>query len=288
MISIVIYFSNYRLDKILYFIWLSMVVSILICYFNEPLSEWSFRKSGGTGDPNEFATQVLSFMFISIYLFKNNHSRIFIFSSSVLFIYGLFMAGSKSSFLILGILIIIIVLRNYQSFLNYKSFVLILILLFAFNAINFNNIKMINNMLERSKKSGTEYTRINSWIAGYHMLEDNVILGVGINNYADYTRQYAEVFLADDAIAPHNVFVKLVAESGIIVFLSFIIFIVILMLSNIRSILLSRYEYLWYATLSTILMGLTLGITYEKYFWISIAIMMQINKLINNKQSYKK
>ncbi|WP_294925787.1 hypothetical protein, partial [Sulfuricurvum sp.] len=56
---IVLYFNRYPIQKLLYFIWMSMMISVVICYFNDPISEWTFRTSGGTADPNEFASQLL-------------------------------------------------------------------------------------------------------------------------------------------------------------------------------------------------------------------------------------
>ena len=56
-------------DKLLYFIWISMIFSAILAVFSDPITPWTFRKTGGTGDPNEFATQLLATMAITIYLF---------------------------------------------------------------------------------------------------------------------------------------------------------------------------------------------------------------------------
>jgi len=146
--------------------------------------------------------------------------------------------------------------------------------------IDFAKLEMISNMLDRADKTGTANTRINSWVAGYHMVEENPLLGVGIHNYASNTRKYAEVQLSDGSLAPHNTYIQVVAETGIIIFIIFMIFLGVVMLSNMKLFFYSQYKPLWFAMFSLLLMGLTLGLTYEKYFWVMLAIIIQVNFII--------
>jgi len=282
---IILFFKHYSLEKLLYFIWLSIASSIVICFFNDPVSQWSFRTTGGTGDANEYATHVLMFIYISLYLYNKNKNKMFIFISISLFIYGLFMAGSKSAFLVFAITIIFYFIKDFKKIFNYKTFLILVILVISSSFIDFTKLQLVSNMLSRTDETGTAYSRINSWIAGYHMVEENPILGVGINCYADNTRKYAETMLADGSLAPHNMYIKIIAESGIIVFISFIVFLAFLMLHNRKIIFESQYKFLWFSVFSTLLMGLSLGITYEKYLWLEIAMLMQLHFTIDRRKN---
>jgi len=283
---VVIFFSRYNLNKLIYFIWISIAFSGFIAYFNPPLTEWTFRTTGGTGDPNEFAAQLLTFFFSSIYLYNINKSKLFLSFSIVLFVNSLFLAGSKSSFAILALVLLIVVIKyilfNIKKIMNYKFFSVILLLLIVSLNVNINNFTGIKNMKERAKSSGTLTNREASWNGGYHMTVANPFLGVGLGDYGKYTRKYATVYVS--ATAPHNIYVKLVAESGIFVFLVFLFFVFILLFQNFKKIFNTNYFWIYMSFLSLLLMGMTIGITYDKYFLLYIAIMLNTNYLINQKE----
>jgi O-antigen ligase len=137
-------------------------------------------------------------------------------------------------------------------------------------------------MKERAKSSGTLTNREASWNGGYHMTVANPFLGVGLGDYGKYTRKYATVYVS--ATAPHNIYVKLVAESGIFVFLVFLFFVFILLFQNFKKIFNTNYFWIYMSFLSLLLMGMTIGITYDKYFLLYIAIMLNTNYLINQKE----
>lgn len=287
ILAIVIYFGRFPLTKLLYFVWVSMVISVVICFFNEPISSWTFRTTGGTGDPNEFATQLLMFLFASIYLFSLNRSKLFLSISMLFFLYGFFKAGSLSAFLVLGITIFLYVLGRFRTYvksiLNYKSAILLAGILMIFIFVDFSKVIAVSNMLNRTKHTVSADSRFNNLIAGLHMVENNPIIGVGVNNYADNTRKYAEIYLHNDAIAPHNVYLKLAAESGLFVFILFMFLIVVLLFKNFKIIQSSNYFNLWLSTVAVLLMGLSLGITYDKYFWLMIVIYMQVNSFLKER-----
>lgn len=278
---IVLYFNRYPIQKLLYFIWMSMMISVVICYFNDPISEWTFRTSGGTADPNEFASQLLVLLFASFYLYTHNKNKIFLAVSTIFFIYGIFQAGSMSSFLVLGVIgaysVIRLILVRPKLLFNYKVLLGLLFLIGIATQINLSNIETVANVLGRTQNTGTAYTRINSWIAGKHMIEENLLIGVGVNKYTNNTRKYAEVYLADDSLAPHNIFIKLFAESGIIAFGLFVIFIVYIIFSHFKLLFWKSEQLIILMLFSVLFMGMTLGILYDKYFWLLIAMVMHLN-----------
>lgn len=279
IIAIALYFSRYPIERVLYFVWISMVTSILICYFSDPITEYTFRKTGGTGDPNNFATQLLAFIFSAFYLYTRNKSKMFLIISLLLFTYGIFSAGSKSSFLIFAFILFFIFLFKMKHLITPKSAIILLILLIGVAPkIDFTKIEAIGNMLDRAKGTGSAEYRFISWKAGQHMVENNPILGVGMSQFEENNHQYAEVKIS--AVAPHNTYVKLIAESGMIVFILFLFFLYVLMIKYFHIIVNNPTFWIYLALFSIILMGMTLGLTYAKFQWLFIAIIMHIHHLL--------
>ncbi len=258
------------------------MISVVLAFLGEASSEWSFRKAGGTSDANNFATQLLIFLFSGIYLFNTNKKKIFLLGTIVFFTYGIFVAGSKSSFLMLGIVGILVTIKymifDRRKILNLKFLIIIIILLFTAFQLDFTKVEGVQNMQERAKSSGTFDARVASWNGGYHMTEAHPLLGVGLGDYSKYTQQYATVYVS--APAPHNMYIQLVAESGIIVFLTFLTFLTFLLTQNFKVVIQSNIFWIYMAFLSLLFMGMTLGIAHAKFFLLYVAIMLNTNYLI--------
>ncbi len=281
MFVITICYINYNFDKVLYVVWVVTLSSVIILAFNSTINKWTFRKTGGTSDPNEFATQLLAFSMISIYLFRKNKNYIFVSISAMAFLYGLFQAASLSSFLaafVLGIFILI----KYLRFAFTKSIITVTIIavvgIFAFISLQDKilDIQAIDNVLGRTEKTGTAKTRFQSWNAGLNMLVDKPILGVGMNNYAANSPKYTRENLSQDSVAPHNIYLKSLAESGLIVFLALIIFLFDMLTKYFRTIVNSDYFWIYLAVVAFLLMGFTLGLNYNKYLWLTFALLMNV------------
>lgn len=281
MFVITICYINYNFDKVLYVVWVVTLSSVIILAFNSTINKWTFRKTGGTSDPNEFATQLLAFSMISIYLFRKNKNYIFVSISAMAFLYGLFQAASLSSFLaafVLGIFILI----KYLRFAFTKSIITVTIIavvgIFAFISLQDKilDIQAIDNVLGRTEKTGTAKTRFQSWNAGLNMLVDKPILGVGMNNYAANSPKYTRENLSQDSVAPHNIYLKSLAESGLIVSLALIIFLFDMLTKYFRTIVNSDYFWIYLAVVAFLLMGFTLGLNYNKYLWLTFALLMNV------------
>ncbi|MCU7495105.1 MAG: O-antigen ligase family protein [Ignavibacteria bacterium] len=288
MLVIVVYFINYDINEVVYMIWASLIISSIYAFFSQPISEWTFRKTGGTGDPNEFAAQLLSVLPLSVYLFTVIKSMVYktivICVSLAVFIYALFIAGSMSGFLMLGFLIPVVLIR-FMSLSFTKSLMVIGLglLMFMISLLVFQekleNTEAVQNMLGRTQETGTAQTRLNSWKAGINMFIEQPFLGVGMRQYAEYSPKYSKTFLSSDSVAPHNMFIEVLAESGIIVFIAFVIFLIDLMSRYFNEIRRSSYFWLYLSLLAYILMGFTLGITYNKFMWLSVAILMNVHRI---------
>ena len=271
-------------DRLLYIIWFSMVVSAIISIFSDPISQWTFRKTGGTGDPNEFATQLLATMGITIYLFTKNKNILFLSSSMVLFLYTLLYAGSKSSLLTLGAMIVFLLVTKFTDLLkkifSFKTFLLLVILGIILSVVDIGQMKAIKGIEQRAQSTGTAKTRFVSWNAGIRMTQDHFLTGVGIEQYENNVKKYATDYIAKGSYAPHNIFVKVLGEAGFFPFVALILFLFVLFGSEYKRIIQNEYIWIYVSALSVVLMGFTLSITYEKYFWLFLGLLSHINYLL--------
>jgi len=297
LISIVIvfvYMSYYKnLDKMLYFIWIAVIISSIISLFNEPLDKWSYRITGGTNDENEFSVHLLAAMSIGIYLYYK-HKNLFLFlATSGLFMYALLYAGSRTAMLALALSIIYTLYVKFRfvlkQMLSAKILLLFLVLGIAVSQYDFTQMQAIKGMEERAGNFGTAHERFISWKAGVRMIQDNFLLGVGVDNYEKNTRKYALDFIAEGSLAPHNIFIKIFAETGVFSTLTFLLFLYLLLTTEYSTIKNSDYFWLSLAVYTTLFMGLTLSITYEKYFWMFLSILSNaILKVTFNEKERKK
>ncbi len=278
----VAYYNDF--EKLLYFIWLSVVVSSIISIFNDPISQWTFRRTGGTGDPNEFALHLLATIPLTVYLFYKNKNHLFLWSSLGLFFYSLLYAGSKSSFLTLGLLLFFAVIIKFRFLLrklfSFRVLVSLLVLGAIFSSVNFSQMTAVKGIEKRAKTSGTAHTRFVSWNAGIRMAEHNFWLGVGAEQYEKHARQYATDYIAEGSFAPHNFLVKMIAENGFLPFVAFVAFLIFLFIFKFKDIIQTDYFWIYLSALSTILMGLTLSVTYEKYFWLFLGLLAHVSIVV--------
>jgi O-antigen ligase len=279
--SMILFFERYSYKKILYYIWVSMMLSVIMCYYFPVSDIYTFRGSGGTEDSNEFATQLFALLFAAIYLFKYNKSKIFLSLSIVFFLYAFFKAGSMSAFLAIGLLgslnIIRFIILKPQYFVNFKVLLLLFVFFGAVMQIDFKKIELVNDMLGRTKNTGSAEMRFHVWTAGKHMLENNPILGIGVNAFANYEKQYEEGHMIGAVTAPHSIYVKLLAESGPFMFVLFFTYIGYILLLNMKVFWFTHEWFILNILFAYLFMGLTLGYLYDKHFWTIIALVMNLN-----------
>ena len=276
-----VYLSYYKdLDKLLYFIWIAVIMSSVISLFNEPSDIWSYRISGGTNDQNEFSVHLLAGLSIGVYLYRKHQNLLLFLATSGLFIYALLYAGSRTAMLALGLAVIYTILVKFtyliKKILSLKVLLVFLLLGIFAAQYDFSKMTAVQGLQERAGNLGTAHERFISWKAGGRMIQDNFLLGVGADNYTKYTRKYAVDFIDEGSLAPHNIFVKIFAEMGFITFIAFLLFLYVLLRTKFRQILYTDYYWLSLAVYAALFMGLTLSITYEKYFWMILALLSNV------------
>lgn len=270
------FFSQREIKSTLIFIWISISISVIICYFNKPISEWTFRTTGGTGDPNEFATHLLIYLFLSIYLYRTYNKKFYLFIGLPFFLYGILMASSKSSFLVFGFLVILFLLLKLKNTLNFKTIILLSILIFGLTYIDFGKFDLLLNAMNRFESNNTANHRLDSWIAGLNLIHNHFLTGIGMNEYANNIMKYSTIYLDPGSRAPHNVYLAMIAENGIFIFILFIFFIFSIFRKNFFYLFNSQYIFIQFMFLSLFLMAFTLGIQYDKYTWLIIAIYSNV------------
>ncbi len=293
IVAIYIYFSYYdNLEKVLYMIWAVMIISAIYSLFAPTVNPWTFRRSGGTVDPNEYSMQLLTVIFFTIYLYIKNKNIIFLLGSLGLFFYSLLFAGSKSSILVLGIVSLYAIIVKFdfvvKKILSLKGLIGIIIVIAILFSYNFSSIKAVSGMEERAHSTGTMHQRFMAWKAGSEMIRDNFLLGTGFDSFAKSSVNYLDKYLSQyDGLAAHNIFVKLFAETGVFPFIAFIVALIYLFTTNFTQILRSDYFWLSLAAYATILMGMTLSLIYNKFFWFPLAFLTYATMITSMTQDQK-
>ncbi len=268
--------------KLLYMLWISMIISSIIAFFSDPYEQGTFRTVGGTENPNNFASQVMMAIFITVYLFKQNHSKIFLFSSILFFLYTMVYAGSKSAFLVLSILLFVLFIVKFKTILAYFANLRGILIVLSFVMISSGIVEYmkhdsaVKGMQERAKHSGTMQQRFIIWRAGGEIIRDNFFLGVGFGQFPKVSGGYIKNYLPPEALPAHNNFIKIFAECGVLSFVTFFAFIISLFSSYIKEIFSSDYFWIYMASLSMVLMGLTSPTLHHKDFWFTIALVSHV------------
>ncbi|MER2998505.1 O-antigen ligase family protein [Pontibacter populi] len=274
IISITLVFYKISSVKTLTFIWFSVLISIIYSIFKDPLSEYTFRRGGGTGDPNEFASHVIVFLLIGLGLYSLRKYKSVLVITIPFFVIGILNAGSVSSLIVSSIIIAIItgvtIKKNPKSI--FLVFVSIITIGFSYNYIL--TIEDVQNVVDRaSSNEGNADARFKAWNAAVGMFEHNPILGTGVGNFVKRASEYSHTRLEEGGETAHNMFLLMIGEGGAIAGL---LFIYLLYKSINKNDVFSSgnptYFYIFLSFLGLTLMGMTLSMTYDKYFWLLFAI----------------
>lgn len=143
----------------------------------------------------------------------------------------------------------------------------------------------VEGLKGRAQKTGTFEQRLIVWRAGGEMIRDHFFIGVGFGEFKNVSGRYVKDFLVEEARPSHNNFVKIFAESGVFAFLTFTFFILALFMTRFYEIVRSDYYWLYLASLSMVLMGLTVPSLHHKDFWIALAIVSNVIILFMRKEA---
>ena len=269
--------THQRPRLLITFFLISVFVSSLICITSDTtLTEYTFRKTGGTGDPNEFSMMLLisigylvgKWRLHSSFMYKIVH----IFAVLVYFV-ALFMAGSKSAMLVLIVLAgayYILLLRKWTLKSMIKN-TLIYVALFTLLVVVLWNLNrgMILNVFERFEDNSSAGERLLSWSYGLKLWLNYPLFGVGPQNYVHMIEQNYP-YIAEASRAAHSIYIQSFVETGVFGFSSFLVFIYLSIRNAYRKVLPVEYSL---GLICILVMGFTLAAFYEKYVWLYFGII---------------
>tara|TARA_B100000401_G_C52774216_1_gene704838 strand:+ start:247 stop:1485 length:1239 start_codon:yes stop_codon:yes gene_type:complete len=258
-------FSNYKNQNLIFKIW-SIVVLIVI--FDSYLEYFLGKNILGYGqdiykdrivsffkDEPIVAAYLNGFFFLIIgFLFNLNkaNSKIFIISFVliILFLTCIIITGERSNTIkaLFALFIFFLLNNKFNIKLRLLTF-LSLIILFFFMISNSNYLKYryLDNMInpvfnsDEREKLLSENIYIKHYKSGYAVFKNNPIFGVGNKNYRLETRNKInkeKKYLPDTH--PHQIYLELFSEHGIIGTIIFLSCMFFLILRNIRDCLVSK------------------------------------------------
>ena len=269
-------FSQYKDIKwIIFSIIVSVLFSSIYCYTRDDvISEWSFRKTGGMGDPNEFSTTILIALgLIWSYYLAHKKYLYYIVLFTFIFILALIAAGSKTAFVALIIYILVIayiIIINSKRSQKIRSFLILAIsIISGVIFIDYYFESEIELFFNRFEDNRTADQRFMNWENGVELFKDNWFFGVGPQNYSNVLGTFNSN-IEEHARETHNMHLKTLFELGIFGF----IFWILLMIKMLRYFMKNNHYSSLLISMSYLLMGMTLSLTFDKYVWMVIGISL--------------
>jgi O-antigen ligase len=251
-----------------------LIVGAFISYISVPIIFYYFKKF------NNINLKV-KILYSLIYLF--------LFTTVAL-------TGERLSFLIFFVSSIIIFIFNtsFKKFLLLSMSLIIFLIIIYFNSYSFNSrVKDFNNILANFYDSS--YGRL--WESGYLLFDKNKIFGVGLKNYrVDCDNQVdprPESIPQFCSSHPHNFFLEILSETGLVgfsIFFIFFFYLIFYLKSRIRylksDLNFKKYSSLLYGNVLILLIYVwplkTSGSFFTtwngSFFWLNLGIALLITK----------
>jgi putative inorganic carbon (hco3(-)) transporter len=187
------------------------------------------------GDPNSLAiTLVTALPFALLLLGEGSKKfRVFAIATCLVNVVTLVLTGSRTGFLCLMMLIVVFTLTRKKGLLLAPVMaVLILGIWMAMPA----EYKARYTTVENLKDDESYQNRIISWKSGLHMFEDRPLTGVGMGNfsYANGLKYWPIKNGVRIWLQPHNVYVQMIAETGLLGSIAFCVFVISMITTNKR------------------------------------------------------
>ena len=264
-------------QRLMKFFLVSVVFSSLLCITTDvTISEFTFRKTGGTGDPNEFSLMTMAaigYLAANLRVKSSLFRRLVKIMALVICLVAMFMAGSKSAMLtmvLVSVTYYMLLVRKRSMARKVKNTIAFIVLFTLAGIVlwvYYN--ELILNVLARFENNSSAGERFLSWKAGFDMWMSKPLFGVGPQNYV---HMIAEKFpyIAESSRAAHNMYVQAFVEIGLAGFIAFSSFLYRPIRNSYRMRLPMEYVL---GFVAIVLMGMTLSTFYEKYVWLYFGLM---------------
>ncbi|MHA7808366.1 MAG: O-antigen ligase family protein [Marinobacter adhaerens] len=139
-------------------------------------------------------------------------------------------------------------------------------------------------------EDGTSKQRLLYWENGVDMIENNPVFGVGYFNFAPYfERYYPEDVILRQAELPHNIFIQVGTDVGLLgltVFLLFIFYSMKISASFSRKCNIYKKNilglYFNTSLVGFLVAGQFVTVTYYPFLWIHLAFVVALNNVLNS------
>jgi len=251
-----------------------LIVGAFIAYISVPIIFYYFKKFNNINLKEKI-------LYSLIYLF--------LFATVAL-------TGERLSFLIFFVssIIIFIFNTNLKKFILLSMSLIIFLIIIYFNSSSFNSrFKDFNNILANFYDSS--YGRL--WESGYLLFEKKIIFGVGLKNYrVDCDNQIdprPESIPQFCSTHPHNFFLEILSETGLVgfsIFFIFFFYLIFYLKNRIRylksDLNFKKYSSLLYGNILILLIYIwplkTSGSFFttwnSSFFWLNLGIALLITK----------
>jgi hypothetical protein len=257
----------------------------------------SRRATGPIGEVNRFAQVLLVLLPLAFFQFhweRKLLARLLTAALGTLILLGFFLTYSRSAFLILGAVMLILTATGYIRAVQLVGLGLVLAVLVVLFAPGYvERVKSIADVQSVFHDSGSTEAdgatrgRLTEMMAALAAFVDHPLLGVGPGQYQPFysmeyqiNSRYAFRYIPKPRRA-HSLYFELAAETGVVGLLSFGSVLLILLRDLRRSSrrlaesdpeLARIATACWFAILAYLGMGVFLHLAYQRYFWLLLAL----------------
>ena len=205
--------------------------------------------------------------------------------SAVMTVLGASSRGSQLALLIIGLFLMLRLKAGFKVFVS-----LIVILFAAYSILPEDQIQRFMNMGQDTNS----LTRFAYWEYGLQVIKDHPLLGVGYKNWLSFAH-----FSMPNGIwngrtqLPHNIYIEVAAESGLLAFLGFLLLVIYAFVLNARSrrralqIKHKLYYFLTYGLdmglVGYLVAGSFVTVFYYPFFWVQIALIVALHNITKNR-----
>lgn len=267
----------------------------IVCLIYQGVSGDS-RAAGFFGHPMTFAGWLCLFLPIFfIGAFDKILDKKYKITSLVLLILGgiaLVFNGTRGGWLAVAITLSLLLL--HYMMISKRNLILGILLVSVCSGILYNNdsfMHRVSTITNNKYQSNSE--RLLMWNSAWNMFKDHPVLGVGLGQYTD---NYQQKYISPKAKEPqqkhaHNNFMQMLAENGIIGFLSFVIMFGYIIINNLKKYMHNKNPYsimIAAMSLSLLLQGFTEfnfgNSAVVKVYWLLLGCCLVLMNYYNKKE----
>lgn len=255
---------------------------------------WGGRAS--IGDPNEFSSGLLliiPFLFLSIIFSTTNLSRFCFLGAAAIVMITFFLGMSRTAIAALGMVMMAMVIKYRRRISRLIVFIPIVIFL----SLYFMPEQFWQRMLTGFTLKDRGSRRFDIWLVGWEIIKNHPLLGVGRDNFRVAFDDYRTMTTlweinCRSCFVPHNIYLEVVSELGILGGVLFLMVIISYIKSGYKTIKFyeerddRRGEMITASALLSFLgllvVGSGIGILTVKYFWITMALIEVMSLLVSD------